>query len=313
MRIVNQAVQVLKPDSPMRHIEKIGRVCYKSEGKIGKDTDKRFVQMLYGNRHFAMLEHYRFIMKIQSSVYNYLKNANPRHFEMTDENNNYMISFNARALIELVENCDRCKNDTLLRLIITGIREELIGHIIKRYDCYELFGWSRDKGIMLSSSIEFVSNREDAMSPYEWTRHGWLSAHFITDRGISHELVRHREETSFAQESTRYCNYGSDRFDDIIVIDQGFEDGYVRDQWIVACETACDCYSRMINNAHENQTPQMVRSVLPTCLKTEIVVTAPMYEWNHIFDLRYFGFTGKPHPKMVELMDILYKKVYERD
>lgn len=311
MKIMNQSAHIIEPTTPMKHIERIGRVCYKSEDKIGDGTDKNFVKMLFSRKHFAMLEHYRFIMRVPCVIYKHLSEARPKHIEMTNENNNFMISLNARALIELRENCS--PYSTVAGLIIAGIRDELIGHIIKRYDCHELFGVSRDKNVILSANVEFVENSKSAMSPYEYSRHGWFSAHFITDRGITHELVRHREETSFAQESTRYCNYGSDRFDDITVIDQGFEDGYVRDQWIVACETACDCYSRMINNVHENQTPQMARSVLPTCLKTEIIMTAPVYEWYHVFDLRLFGTTGAPHPKMRELIQMLYDEIYTRE
>lgn len=304
MKIINQSAHIIKPVTPMKHIERIGRVCYKSEDKISDGTDKNFVKMLFNRKHFAMLEHYRFIMRVPCVIYKHLADARPRHVEMTDENNNYMISFNTRALIELQENCS--PYSTVASLIIACIRDELINHIIKRYDCHELFGVSRDKNIVLSASIDFVENNELAMSPYEFDRHGWLSVHFITDRGITHELVRHREETSFAQESTRYCNYGSDRFDDITVIDQDFEDGsYVRDQWIVGCEMACDCYGRMLSN---NVAPQMARSVLPTCLKTEIIMTAPIYEWNHVFDLRLFGTTGAPHPKMKELMQMLYNE-----
>lgn len=305
MKIVPQSAGILKPETPMKHIERIGRVCYKSEDKIEDGTDRNFVKMLFGRKHFAMLEHYRFIMKVPYIIYDYLAIARPRHVEMTCEDNNYMISFNARALIELQENCcmDNKKDNTLTGLVVAGIRDELIGHIVKRYDCYELFGISRDRDIILSTGIEFVQNNEDDMTPYEFNRHGWFSAHFVTDRGISHELVRHREETSFAQESTRYCNYGSDRFDDITIIEQDLWEGYVRDQWIVGCATGCDCYNRMLSNG---VTPQMARSVLPTSLKTEIVMTAPIYEWNHVFDLRLHGTTGAPHPNMKKLMQLLY-------
>lgn len=310
MKIVNQSAHIIEPTAPMKHIERIGRVCYKSEDKIDDGTDKNFVKMLFSRKHFAMLEHYRFIMRVPCVIYKHLAEARPRHVEMTNENNNYIISLNARALIGLQENCS--PYSTVAGLIIAGIRDELIGHIVKRYDCHELFGWSRDKSVILSANVEFIENNELAMlSPHEYSRHGWFSAHFITDRGITHELVRHREEISFAQESTRYCNYGSDRFDDITVIDQDFEDGsYIRDQWIIGCEMACDCYSRMLSN---NVTPQMARSVLPTCLKTEIIMTAPIYEWNHVFDLRLNGITGAPHPKMKELMRMLCDDIQRRE
>lgn len=130
--------------------------------------------------------------------------------------------------------------------------------------------------------------------------HGSISVHFICDRGVSHELVRHRI-ASFSQESTRYCNYSKDKFgNEITVIEPCFftniEDSYQYAVWQSSCEWAEKAYFNLINSGAK---PQEARSVLPNSLKTEIVVTANPREWRHIFRLRC---AEAAHPQMREIM-----------
>ena len=134
--------------------------------------------------------------------------------------------------------------------------------------------------------------------------HGSISVHFICDRGVSHELVRHRI-ASFSQESTRYCNYSKDKFEqEITVIKPCFwsEDSIQYEHWKHACERAENAYFCLLSSG---STPQETRSVLPNSLKTELVVTANPREWLHIFRLR----TAKEaHPQMREIMIPLQKE-----
>ena len=334
MRVVNQSAQIMVPESPMKHIEKIGRVCYKSEDKIDDGTDRKFVKILYDHKHHAMLEHYRFILEIIPTYFHELIEAEPRHIEFTareigvnmeeqycriksirDEpirhivckHDRFLISFNARALMELPDRCRNIKSEEQY-CRIKSIRDELIRHIVRKYDCHELFGVSRDDHTLLSAPVNFIENNPKAMFAEEWRIHGWASVHMITDRGITHEIVRHREETSFAQESTRYCNYSKDKFgNEITVIDQGFDDGE-KLFWQWACTKAEECYFKLLDR---DITPQMARSVLPTCLKTEIVMTAPMFEWEHFFNLRMDGVAGTPHPLIKELSKMAFKSIRE--
>lgn len=107
-----------------------------------------------------------------------------------------------------------------------------------------------------------------------------FSVKMIVDRGVSHEIVRHRL-ASYSQESTRYCNYSKGQFGgEITVIEPCFlepgSEGY--DLWYNACSAAEDNYFMMLNFGF---TPQEARSVLPNSLKTEIVMTANIREWRH--------------------------------
>ena len=135
---------------------------------------------------------------------------------------------------------------------------------------------------------------------------GLISVRFICDRGVSHELVRHRV-ASFGQESTRYCNYSKDKFDgEIAVINPGFEEKTLEyNDWLLAMEQASTSYFNLLKCG---ASPQIARSVLPTCLKTEIVLSANPREWRHIFKLRC---AKSAHPQMRELMIPLHQKMAE--
>lgn len=145
--------------------------------------------------------------------------------------------------------------------------------------------------------------------------HFSFSVCFVVDRGVSHELVRHRI-ASFAQESTRYCNYGN-KDGGITVIEPCYliADGTKTSTeqwserygaWHNACKESEKAYLRMLA---DGAAPQEARAVLPTSLKTEIVVTMNLREWRHFFKLRAAGVTGMPHPQMLEVTVPLLKEV----
>lgn len=139
--------------------------------------------------------------------------------------------------------------------------------------------------------------------------HGSISVRIVCDRGVSHEIVRHRH-CAFSQESTRYCNYGDGRF--------GGELTFIRPHffhmgndlgvklWIQAMQTAENAYLGMLKAGY---TPQEARSVLPNSLRTEIVVTANYREWRHLLRLRT---APDAHPQMREIMIPILKDFQKR-
>ena len=142
--------------------------------------------------------------------------------------------------------------------------------------------------------------------------HASMTVRFTVDRGVSHEIVRHRI-ASFAQESTRYCNYSQDKFgNEISVINPcffiGAENIAKLDEWVAAMNDAEIHYFKLLELG---ATPQEARCVLPNSLKTEIVVTMNMREWRHFFRLRAAGTTGAPHPQMVEVALPLLRRCQE--
>ena len=130
--------------------------------------------------------------------------------------------------------------------------------------------------------------------------HASMTVKFVVDRGVSHEIVRHRI-ASFAQESTRYCNYSQDKFgNEITFIQPCFwdEKDDLCVDWRSAMRIAESHYFGLLE---KGATPQEARSVLPNSLKTELIVTMNMREWRHFFKLRAAGVTGAPHPQMLEV------------
>ena len=137
--------------------------------------------------------------------------------------------------------------------------------------------------------------------------HNAISVRFICDRGVSHELVRHRL-ASFGQESTRYCNYSKNKFgNELTFIKPCFwdEDTIEYDRWKIAMRQAEANYLELIRLGAK---PQEARSVLPNSIKTEIVMTMNLREWRHFFSLRC---DTPAHPQMRELAIPLLKEMHE--
>lgn len=136
--------------------------------------------------------------------------------------------------------------------------------------------------------------------------HCSFTVKFICDRGVSHEIVRHRV-ASYCQESTRYCNYSKGDFgSEITVIKPCFlaEDSDGMKEWKSAMRFAEDHYFSLLDFGCS---PQEARSVLPSSLKTEVVMTANIREWRHFLKLRC---SPAAHPQMREVALILLEKVH---
>ena len=139
--------------------------------------------------------------------------------------------------------------------------------------------------------------------------HSFLSVRFITDRGVSHEIVRNRL-FSFAQESTRYCNYNND--EDIVFIKPFWYDHASPNDKMIFEEHLEDVeklYNYLIEGGHK---PQEARDILPNCLKTEIVVSGNYREWRHFLRLRAANSTGPAHPAMNKLMCPLLVELHDK-
>lgn len=111
-----------------------------------------------------------------------------------------------------------------------------------------------------------------------------ITVRVITDRGTTHQIVRHRL-ASYSQESTRYCNYSKDKFGkEITVIRPGFDENSLNyKNWKSLCECSETAYMQLLENG---ASPEQARSVLPTCLKTELVMTMNVREWRHFLKIR---------------------------
>lgn len=125
-----------------------------------------------------------------------------------------------------------------------------------------------------------------------------MTVDFTTSRGIANELVRHRL-FSFAQESTRYCNYNNGVFYFIC----SFQDEDHKQELEFFCQHAANTYEYLVNHGCR---PEKARAVLPSCLATHIKVAGNIRQWRHMLTLR----TGRAaHPEMRELMNNLLEQL----
>lgn len=319
MRIVqaDAIYQETKGLTPYQFIEKVGKTCYKSEDTITEDSAERFVGKLTENKHYAMLEHVHVYFLITDKIASFMSYRDPAQFKYLNMTEVFMndkrvlyISGSFRAFMEFfdalpypaegwidIEDMLMVSYPLLFkghnRVLPQGIETPVTASEDKSY--IRIF--TRD------GFIKHISQLNEETEKILATKHLTHTVRFICDRGVSHEFVRHRP-ASFAQESTRYCNYSKEKFgNEITFIEPFFFTSRPKEGeyfiWASACEDAERAYFKLIK---EGATPQEARSVLPNSLKTEIIITATEEEWKHIIALRLTGVTGAPHPQMKEVM-----------
>ena len=304
-KMENEIMKIIKPsvefygavpteyNAALKFIELAGRTCYKSEDKITETSAEGFVRKLIKAGHLAMVEHSNFVVKRSSNE----------------------ISETSTAIIQAGKYLNICGSEDDM-LYVGGSLTAWYNRLVelqsilaeKKYlDMFRPF-WTA-YGLLFSADDNFDGAFNSAASlptlwkvcppneiPKELHRY---SAKFICDRGVSHELVRHRT-CSFAQESTRYVNYGGK---DMEFIEP---DGFGRWNWtdedvfLRSCAQSEKWYNLLLEG--KTRTHQQARAVLPNALKTEIVVTADAVEWAHIRKLR----TAKAaHPDMQRVMNMV--------
>ena len=313
MKVVNANAEYM--DSvhihPYQFMEMIGRTCYKSENNIKEDSDVKFVKALINAKHTAMLEHSHIILQTTREHAAYVKDElefTSNHYitvtinPCSEEEGNF-ISGSFRSFLQIYD-------DKILFVLHNEYHEIFNGPDIEpdEVDCKII---SRREFVDAVKSAYCFADRNTIANTITNSiirRHLTHTIKFTCDRGVSHEFVRHRL-ASFAQESTRYCNYSKDKFsNEITCIKPCYwsDNSKQYESWRTACCASESTYFYLLKMGC---TPQTARAVLPNSLKTELVITANEFEWQHIVDLRYHGTTGKPHPQMLEVMQIAYPQL----
>ena len=181
------------------------------------------------------------------------------------------------------------------------------GRIMKHIELAGRVCYKSESNISDKSAEKFIANiiKSGHESVIE---HVSLTFKIICDRGVTHEIVRHRL-ASYSQESTRYCNYSGDKFgNELTFIKPCFwsEDDENFLLWKQTLETIEKNYLTMIKNGAQ---PQQARSILPNSLKTEIFMTANLREWRHFLKLRC---SKRAHPQMREVALQIHKILVEK-
>jgi len=287
MNIINCIAKVVPQEAGLegiyKQIEIAGRTCYKSEDKITESSAKEFVDRMISCGHLAMLEHGTVYLNIiptndkEDELINlFIRNPYSRCKRLMSYDLGYAITTNYRVLYE---------NDAL-------------------------------------DALNYLHNESSVFDRR-------ITVNLTTNIGVTREGNRHRVN-SIAEESTRYCNYTTEKFGKEITIcpEQSiqdlFSDSVIRGKYDMTrlvnyCGdvaddadfnwNAIDFYLFSLLAAEYSYrnlirlgwSPQRARGVLPLDTKTTVVYTAFVDDWEHWFDLRYFGTTGKPHPAMYEV------------
>ncbi len=333
MRIIKPNAQYIDVDNthPYQIMEKAGRTCYKSEKNITPESAAKFVKNMAEHKHTAMLEHAHVYMELNEDLFHKLQTC-LNHLMCSDmDAMDTIVPFIHITEVRL-DNSDKCKYyvsasfRTFLHMFysdvmycfdsVAEINKLLSDEYPEIFEPDEAIENIYQVGGLLLTRKEFIDNI-NKLPIIRQQKQAILMKHvvhtvvFTCDRGVTHEFVRHRP-ASFAQESTRYCNYSKDAFgNEITVIDPLFwsknDPNYTI--WKDACEYAEKKYFELINNG---AVAQQARSVLPNELKTELVITATEAEWQHIINLRLHGTTGAPHPQIKEVMEIAYPVLTEK-
>lgn len=323
MRIIKPSAELMKHDTDIySFIERVGRVCYKSEDKITDESAEKFVLGLAFSGHFSPMEHEYLYFKFSdyNDVIHFLSNhlvPDSHSYGLTKYLNisEQYVSGSVRAWIEFFNAVYDISKNFIIGKKIYKIMLDLL--CIKYNDLFypirEKFGNATEDddsligSVVLTTREGFIKENVSDRVYYNLLPH---TLKFVADRGFLSEITRHRV-ASFSAESTRYCCYANGKFnEEITVIEPCFwkKDSAHYLHWQRSCQEAEDTYIAMSKN---NAKAEEARSVLPNSLKTEVVVTATEAEWQHIINLRYHGTTGRPHPQMLEVMEMAYPILQE--
>ena len=179
--------------------------------------------------------------------------------------------------------------------------------IIKKIEKIGRVCYKSENNITDDSAERFIKNiiKNGHESVLE---HVSITLRVICDRGVTHEIVRHRI-AAYSQESTRYCNYSKDKFGNEITVIEPlfFEKGSL--EYKIWEDTMKEIEKNYFKLLELGRTPQEARSILPNSLKTEIVMTMNLREWRHFFKLRC---SNKAHPQMREVALIMLKLLKDK-
>jgi thymidylate synthase (FAD) len=293
-----------------KQIEIAGRTCYKSADKATENSAETFTQRMIDSGHGAMLEH--------GTIYLYTEYTSPtkdiNYLQSRNLEVRYLKNKYSKVIIESKDN----------------YKKEV--YITTNYRVLVENDWLKD----LQYMVEPMEHHEKR-----------ITVRFHMDRIGTQSCVRHRT-MSFGQESTRYVNYAKDKFGNEINIsipewtdetnvisaynnkpylfeifcnflnekydaklDDDIKTNFINKPifyWLAANEFAEWSYMKLIECGLR---AEQARCILPVGIDSEIVITGSISDWNHFFDLRHFGTTGKPHPDIQVLATNLYHKFIE--
>jgi thymidylate synthase (FAD) len=271
-------------------LEECGRICYKSEELITKDSALPFVRKIAAHGHNSVMEMAVATLQVQCSPAHAaaLLNCQPKFLILDHRDDGLLITGSIRAFREMFA---RYPEDVIINGITAFLGKR---HPYLFEGVWSAGEWEIDEILAVKKlSLDEVEKLPDNLL----LRHRYVGVKFVVNRAVTHEIVRHRP-CSFLQESQRYCRYSQDKFDNQVTFirpmfyEEGTEEYKL---WLQAMAETEKIYLKLL----ETSTPQAARTVLPNSCKTEIIVYCNLEEWRHIFKLRT---SNAAEPSMREIM-----------
>lgn len=280
MKIIKPEAHILPVrGSILQHVERCGRIAYKSEDAITEGSYIRFIQNIIKRGHESVLEHGNYIFRLKEHIFfNFLdiyvnldassKEAKEKGYtkrlRYTMDYGRFIVSGNIRAWRDFIRLCNLDGKTVPVWVNAAFSKNPAMTDLIPG---------------LWRGNFERIENRNE-LTAKEQEEHWTETVHFICSRAISHELVRHRALAP-TQESQRYCNYSKGKF--------GGEVTFIEPLWYPSMlleQAWTDAESAYFGLLELGKQPQEAREVLPNSTKTELVMTGTLGEWKHFFFLR---------------------------
>jgi thymidylate synthase (FAD) len=284
MKLIKPSFEIISQEDLFQHIEKCGRVAYKSEDKITPDSAEKFVNMLIKSGHYSPLEHGTVILFLP-----------PNHVNVKYLFHKYITNPYSKVIY-------------IKDAMDNPILDEAPLYVITNYRCFSEnpSHWGTDLSFTTDSkALEHLKDRR-------------ITVKFILSRAAAQQFTRHRK-FSFTMESQRYCNYNKDKFGNEItfIMPQWYEntkyyDYHLLKEFEEALASIEKLYMFYISKGLK---PQEARAILPNATKTELVMTGFIEDWQHFFNERcsFLAKTGKPDDEAAYLADGLYEEFKKRN
>lgn len=347
MKVIAQSAELLysngleNQEAYKIQVERAARTCYRSQDKITDGSADKLLDRLIKHRHHAMLEFGTAVFNVHSATLAEIitntigTGAYPgvrktAHIPIRDQNRE-LFSGNMRGIVQtLVGAYDEAAFSHNDNVVITAALHELcaipgvdkVVYALRPQHEDEYADMKHDIGKLRALIPVDVCAERASMTALERKAHTYVTLRFITDRGVTHEMVRHRM-CSFAQASTRYISYADGKMEvilpvwcspglanpvddaegasgDLFDFAKKFEVPIEEVFWLSSCIITEENYGILMDGY--SWSAQRARTVLNNSLATEIVVQANLEQWNRMLAQRSVGVTGAPHPQMQDLM-----------
>ena len=261
--IIKPSVERIDETDNLKRIELAGRVCYKSEKRITEGSARAFCDQILKRGHTSVLEHSNVVVIVPPSIYDGVYSLTREYHSLTSKQP--MLTFS-----DLIWGSGIISGNVRAWRDVLSIRDE--------------YTFTDDPLLNVCDGIDLSDYvyDSDRLTDEQRQIHSRITLRIICDRGVSHELVRHRV-MSFSQESTRYVNYGKRGYTFIEPWWWECQSGVIKHVMRYGMRRSVQAYDMMMANG---ATPQLARAVLPNQIKTELVVTATPRQWAEFLKLR---------------------------